>query len=61
MFKSIKRYRPERHFMRGPGPKWLEKHGAEIDSAHAIMHHDHIDKHFLTSICVQVARLWCRH
>jgi hypothetical protein len=24
-------YRPERHYMRGPGPKWREKHahGAE--------------------------------
>jgi hypothetical protein len=21
------RYRPERHYMRGPGPKWHEKHG----------------------------------
>jgi len=21
------RYRPERHYMRGPGPKWQEKHG----------------------------------
>jgi|SRR5215470_10858213 len=21
-------YRPELHYMRGPGPKWLEKHGA---------------------------------
>jgi hypothetical protein len=20
-------YRPERHYMRGPGPKWFEKHG----------------------------------
>jgi hypothetical protein len=20
-------YRPERHYMRGPGPKWQEKHG----------------------------------
>jgi hypothetical protein len=20
------RYRPELHYMRGPGPKWLEKH-----------------------------------
>ena len=20
-------YRPERHYMRGPGPKWCEKHG----------------------------------
>jgi hypothetical protein len=22
-----KRYRPELHYMRGPGPKWLERHG----------------------------------
>jgi hypothetical protein len=22
------RYRPELHYMRGPGPKWREKHGA---------------------------------
>jgi hypothetical protein len=21
-------YQPERHYMRGPGPKWREKHGA---------------------------------
>jgi hypothetical protein len=21
------RYRPERHYMRGPGPKWRAKHG----------------------------------
>ena len=21
-------YHPERHYMRGPGPKWLEKHHA---------------------------------
>jgi hypothetical protein len=27
-------YRPERHYMRGPGPKWHEKHHrAEIDPA----------------------------
>jgi hypothetical protein len=27
-------YRPERHYMRGPGPKWREKHDrAEIDRA----------------------------
>jgi hypothetical protein len=23
-------YRPELHYMRGPGPKWREKHGAPI-------------------------------
>ena len=21
-------YHPERHYMRGPGPKWRERHGA---------------------------------
>ena len=24
---SPKQYFPEAHYMRGPGPKWLEKHG----------------------------------
>jgi hypothetical protein len=24
---SPKQYWPETHYMRGPGPKWLEKHG----------------------------------
>ena len=23
-------YRPERHYMRGPGPKWHEKHGEAV-------------------------------
>lgn len=23
----VESYRPERHYMRGPGPKWREKHG----------------------------------
>ncbi len=23
----VRPYRPERHYMRGPGPKWHEKHG----------------------------------
>jgi hypothetical protein len=22
---SLRKYRPERHYMRGPGPKWREK------------------------------------
>jgi hypothetical protein len=26
-------YRPELHYMRGPGPKWREKYGAKIDGA----------------------------
>jgi hypothetical protein len=24
-------YRPERHYMRGPGPKWRAKHGTDCD------------------------------
>jgi hypothetical protein len=23
-------YRPEQHYMRGPGPKWLEKHAGHF-------------------------------
>jgi hypothetical protein len=26
-------YRPELHYMRGPGPKWREKYGEKIDGA----------------------------
>jgi hypothetical protein len=31
MMKLFERYHPERHYMRGPGPKWLEKHSGGID------------------------------
>lgn len=27
-------YRPELHYMRGPGPKWHEKHGLQAEPAH---------------------------
>jgi len=30
---SIRQYRPEAHYMRGPGPKWREKHGPSRDAA----------------------------
>jgi hypothetical protein len=26
-------YRPEMHYMRGPGPKWREKHAVVLDVA----------------------------
>ena len=26
MGTNARRYRPEAHYMRGPGPKWFEKH-----------------------------------
>jgi hypothetical protein len=25
---EVRKYRPERHYMRGPGPKWREKHSS---------------------------------
>ena len=28
MHRLFHRYRPEFHYMRGPGPKWHEKHGS---------------------------------
>jgi len=34
MIKLIKRYHPERHYMRGAGPKWLEKHSGGIGPRH---------------------------
>jgi hypothetical protein len=32
MKKLFDHYRPELHYMRGPGPKWIENHG-RIDRA----------------------------
>jgi len=44
MLKPIKRYRPERHYMRGPGPKWFEKHGGGISRVGAAMDDHSRDK-----------------
>jgi hypothetical protein len=30
---SVRQYRPEVHYMRGPGPKWREKHGQNREAA----------------------------
>jgi hypothetical protein len=38
MTKLFADYRPERHYMRGAGPKWLEKHGP-TGRAGEIAHH----------------------
>lgn len=27
-FWDVRKYHPERHYMRGPGPKWREKHSS---------------------------------
>jgi hypothetical protein len=29
-------YRPELHYMRGPGPKWRAKHAAAAPNAHMV-------------------------
>ena len=58
MIKPIKRYHPERHYMRGPGPKWLEKHGGGIDRVDAVMDDHRGDKHLLTGFFLQLARRW---
>jgi hypothetical protein len=29
----VRKYRPEQHYMRGPGPKWREKHFLDRASA----------------------------
>jgi len=28
--RAFDSYRPERHYMRGPGPKWHAKHGSAL-------------------------------
>ena len=30
----LHRYRPELHYMRGPGPKWQERHADQATRAH---------------------------
>ena len=55
MIKPIKRYHPERHYMRGPGPKWLEKHSGGIDRIGRITD-DHGGKHSLTGFFFQLLR-----
>ena len=57
MIKPIKRYHPERYYMRGPGPKWLEKHGGG-DRANAVMDDHGANKRLLISFFFQLARRW---
>jgi hypothetical protein len=59
MIRPIKRYHPERHYMRGPGPKWLEKHGGGVDRLDAVMNDPRPDKRlptrFLLPACANLA------
>lgn len=56
MIKPIKRYHPERHYMRGPGPKWLEKHSGGIDRIGLVMNDHRGDKHSLAGFVFQLVR-----
>ena len=57
MIKPIRRYHPERHYMRGPGPKWLEKHGGG-DRVDAAMDDHRANKRLLTIFFIHLARRW---
>ena len=52
-----KRYRPERHYMRGRGPMWLERHGGGIEGVALVMDDPRGDSHLL-SFYSQLARRW---
>ena len=52
-----KRYRPERHCMRGPGPMWLEKQGGGIAVVGFVMDDNRGDSHLL-NFYSQLARRW---
>ena len=54
MIKLSKRYHPERHYMRGPGPKWLEKHSGGIDRTGRVMDGHRGDKHSLAGFLLQL-------
>ena len=53
MIKLIKPYHPERHYMRGPGPKWLEKHNCGIERVGPVTDVHCGDKHSLTGFFFQ--------
>ena len=54
MINLFSRYHPERHYMRGPGPKWLKKRDGGIDRIGSVMDHHHGDKHQLTGFFFQL-------
>src|SRR6185369_5617362 len=56
MMKLIERYPPERHYMRGPGPKWLEKHNGGINRIGPVAGHHHSDKYSLADFFFQLLR-----
>jgi hypothetical protein len=57
MIKPIKPYRPERHYMRGPGPKWIEKYG-RIGQVDPVMNNQRSDKRAHMGFFFKLARRW---
>jgi len=57
VFKPIERYRPERHYMRGPGPKWFETHGGGINRVGPVTD-SHRHKYLLASFFFRLVRRW---
>ena len=55
IIRPMKRYRAERHYMRGPGPKWREKHG-EIDRVGPVTDSHRHDKYLLASFLCGAGR-----
>jgi hypothetical protein len=58
VFKPIERYRPERHYMRGPGPKWFETHGGRINRVGPVTDSHRHDKYLLASFFFRLVRRW---
>jgi hypothetical protein len=58
VFKPIERYRPERHYMRGPGPKWFETYGGGIDRVGPVTDSHRRDKYLLASFFFRLVRRW---
>jgi len=47
-------YRPERHYMRGPGPKWHEKHRAAFRMAASVQPKDEAEREMLVQAAQSV-------
>ena len=47
MVKFRNSYRPEQHYMRGPGPKWQEKHRASFRLAASAQPKDEAERELL--------------
>jgi len=63
MMKLFERYHPERHYMRGPGPKWLEKHSGGSDRIGLVTGEHGSEKHSLAGFLLQLLqgrRAWAK-